>query len=73
MSRGLRFTDEFNQDAVAQVVERGYAVSEVAERLGMPPVALALLRCHTQLPAPCASTVLPRVATAPKATLKDGS
>jgi hypothetical protein len=29
-----RFTDEFKQDAVAQVVERGYAVSEVAERLG---------------------------------------
>ena len=31
----LRFTDEFNRDAVAQVVERGYAVSEVAVRLGM--------------------------------------
>jgi transposase-like protein len=33
MSKGIRFTDEFKQDAVAQVVERGYAVSEVAERL----------------------------------------
>jgi transposase len=33
MNKGIRFTDEFKQDAVAQVVERGYAVSEVAERL----------------------------------------
>ena len=30
MSRN-RFTDEFKRDAVAQVVDRGYAVSEVAE------------------------------------------
>ena len=35
MSKGIRFTDEFKRDAVAQVVERGYAVSEVAERLGL--------------------------------------
>jgi len=34
MAKGIRFTDEFKQDAVAQIVERGYAVSEVAERLG---------------------------------------
>ncbi|MBM1816460.1 transposase [Pseudosulfitobacter pseudonitzschiae] len=33
MSSQNRFTDEFKRDAVAQVVERGYAVSEVAERL----------------------------------------
>lgn len=32
MNKGIRFTDEFKQDAVAQVVERGYAVSEVAEQ-----------------------------------------
>jgi transposase-like protein len=25
MNKGIRFTDEFKQDAVAQVVERGYA------------------------------------------------
>ena len=31
MSRN-RFTDEFKCEAVAQVVDRGYAVSEVAER-----------------------------------------
>ncbi len=29
MAKGIRFTDEFKQDAVAQGVERGYAVSEV--------------------------------------------
>jgi transposase-like protein len=37
MNKGIRFTDEFKRDAVAQVVERGYAVSEVAERLGIIP------------------------------------
>ena len=35
MNKGIRFTDKFKQDAVAQVVERGFAVSEVAERLGI--------------------------------------
>jgi len=35
MSKGMRFADEFKQDAVEQVVERDYAVSEVAERLGI--------------------------------------
>jgi transposase len=40
MSKGIRFTDEFKQDAVAQVVERGYAVSEVAERLGISAKSL---------------------------------
>lgn len=40
MSKGMRFTDEFKQDAVTQVVERGYAVSEVAERLGISTKSL---------------------------------
>ena len=31
---GTKFTDEFKRDAVAQVVDRGYPVREVAERLG---------------------------------------
>ena len=39
MNKGIRFTDEFKQDAVAQVV-RGYAVSEVAERLGISTKSL---------------------------------
>jgi len=33
MSTATWFTDEFKRDAVTQVVERGYAVREVAERL----------------------------------------
>jgi transposase len=40
MNKGIRFTDEVKQDAVAQVVERGYAVSEVAERLGISTKSL---------------------------------
>ena len=32
---GAKFTDEFKRDAVAQVVDRGYPVREVAERLGV--------------------------------------
>jgi transposase len=40
MGKQDRFTDEFKQDAVAQVVERGYAVSEVAERLGISTKSL---------------------------------
>ena len=40
MGKQDRFTDEFKQDAVAQVVERGHAVSEVAERLGISTKSL---------------------------------
>ena len=34
------FTDEFKQDAVAQVVEHGHLVSEVAQRLGISTKSL---------------------------------
>ena len=40
MTKGIRFTDEFNRDAVAQVVQRGSVVSEVAERLGISTKSL---------------------------------
>ena len=40
MSKGFRYTDELKQDAVAQFIERGYAVSEVAERLGISTKSL---------------------------------
>ena len=30
-----RFTPEFKEEAVRQIVERGYSVSEVSERLGV--------------------------------------
>lgn len=32
---GKRYTDEFKQEAVRLVVDRGYAVQEVADRLGV--------------------------------------
>lgn len=35
MSRGKRYTDEFKDEAVKQIVERRYSVNEVAERLGV--------------------------------------
>ena len=31
--KGKRYTDEYKKEAVKQVTERGYSVSEVAERL----------------------------------------
>ena len=32
---GIRFSDDFKKDAVSQVINRGYSVREVAERLGV--------------------------------------
>jgi len=37
---GIRFSDEFKRDAVAQVVDRGYSVAEVSERLGISTKSL---------------------------------
>ena len=50
MNKGIRFTDEFKQDAVAQVVERGYAVSEVAERLGISTKSLYKWKAQSSKP-----------------------
>ncbi len=52
MSSQNRFTDEFKQDAVAQVVERGYAVSEVAERLGISTKSLYTWKARFSKSAP---------------------
>lgn len=35
-----RFTEEFKEEAVNQVVERGYSVADVAKRLGISPQSL---------------------------------
>ena len=32
---GTRYSQEFKAEAVSQVIDRGYAVSEVARRLGV--------------------------------------
>jgi len=37
---GLRYTEEFKRDAVAQVTDRGYSVREVAKRLGISTKSL---------------------------------
>ena len=50
MSRN-RFTEEFKRDAVAQVVDRGYAVSEVAERLGISTKSLYTWKARLSAPA----------------------
>lgn len=35
MAKGSRYTDEFKQEAVNQVVQHGYSVNDVAARLGI--------------------------------------
>ncbi len=35
MAKGIRYTEEFKRDAVAQVVDRGYSAAEVSRRLGV--------------------------------------
>ncbi len=35
MGKGIRYSDEFKRDAVAQVKERGYSIKDVSERLGI--------------------------------------
>ncbi len=47
---GIRFTDEFKRDAVAQVVERGYSVAEVSERLGISTKSLYTWRAQFSQP-----------------------
>ncbi len=36
----VNFSDDFKRDAVAQITERGYPVSEVSQRLGVSPHSL---------------------------------
>lgn len=52
MSSQKRFTDELKQDAVAQVVGRGYAFSEVAERLGISTKSLDTWKAQLSKSAP---------------------
>jgi transposase len=40
MSRGIRYTDEFKQEAVNQIVVHGYSVADVSERLGVSTKSL---------------------------------
>jgi len=36
----IRFSEDFKRDAVAQVLDRGYLVQDVAERLGISTKSL---------------------------------
>jgi transposase len=62
MNKGIRFTDEFKRDAVAQVVERGYAVSEVAERLGISTKSLYTWKAQFSKPLHVRAEVLDQAA-----------
>lgn len=40
MNKGIRYTDEFKQEAVNQVVVHGYSVLDVSQRLGVSDKSL---------------------------------
>ena len=40
MDRRRRFTEEFRIEAVKQITERGFAVKDVSQRLGVSPYSL---------------------------------
>ena len=40
MSRGIRYTDEFKQEAVNQIIVHGHSVLDVSERLGVSTKSL---------------------------------
>jgi len=52
MSSGIRYTEEFKRDAVAQVTERGYSVAEVSRRLGISPKSLYDWKARYHQPEP---------------------
>jgi len=40
MTTGIRYTDEFKQEAVNQVIIQGYSVADVSKRLGVSTKSL---------------------------------
>lgn len=50
MPRGIRYTEDFKRDAVAQVTERGYSVQEVSDRLGITSKSLYAWRSKFEQP-----------------------
>ena len=47
----VRYTDEFNVEAVSQVTERGHSVADVARRLGVTAHSLyAWMKCQAMAP-----------------------
>jgi transposase len=50
MGKGIRYSDEFKQEAVNQVVIHGYKVAEVADRLGISTKSLYDWKKHFSKP-----------------------
>jgi transposase-like protein len=50
MDRRRRFTEEFRIEAVKQITERGFAVNDVTQRLGIRLISSAALRSSTISP-----------------------
>ena len=50
MSAQSRFSTEFKKDAVSQVVDRGYPVAEVAERLGVSTKSIYMWKAQFSKP-----------------------
>ena len=46
MSKGKRYTKEFKREVVKQITERGYSVSEIADRLDIFTKTLYQQRTH---------------------------
>lgn len=49
---GIRYTEEFKRDAVAQITDRGYSVREVSSRLGISTKSLYDWKAIYHKPAP---------------------
>lgn len=50
MPKGIRYTEEFKRDAVAQVIDRGYSVGDVADRLGITTKSLYTWKAKFEQP-----------------------
>ena len=49
MAKGIRYTEEFKRDAVAQVKDRGYSVADVAGRLGVSTKSMYdWIKCYSK-------------------------
>ena len=40
MAKGIRYTDEFKQEAVNQIIKHSYDIAEVSNRLGVSTKSL---------------------------------
>ena len=62
INKRTRFTDEFKRDAVVRIFERGYAVSDIAERLGISTKSLYTWKAQFSKPPHVLAEVLDQAA-----------